>query len=206
MRQQALFGTEPLVDVMALCGYARIFASIHGHGIWEQIRSYWDTLLGAAKDPHGIVRRLILSLELRENLFALTTGAVHRTQLRTRAEQAMAAAVTGVASFRLIADDDEADEDGGSPAGHRDPAVAAFSSGPFAHAEAEDLFVVEYLRYRPEAVGIQMPRGVTMLAERLDELSGQAGGATETPEGPGPAADMPGDDDAPGTDEQGATR
>jgi hypothetical protein len=208
VRQQALFGTEPLVDVMALCGYARIFTSIHGHGIWEQVRSYWDTLLGTAKDAHGIIRRLILSLGLRENPFMLTTAAVHRTQLRIRAEQAMAAVGIGrTASFRSIADDYEANEDGGSTAGHPDPAVAALAAWGFARAEAEDLFVVEYLRYRPEAVGIPMPRGVKMLAGRLDGLSGHARSGAQSPESPEPdTAGIPETGGAWGTGEQGDLR
>src|SRR5205807_1805590 len=56
-----------------------------------------------------------------------TTGDVLRTQLRMQADQAMAAAgIGGATSFGLVADDYDADEDGGSPAGHPDPAVAAF--------------------------------------------------------------------------------
>jgi hypothetical protein len=205
--QRALFGTEPLVDVMALSGYARLFTSIHGHGIWEQVRSSWDRLLSTAKDPHAVVRQLILSLGLRENLFMLTTGGVLRTQLRMRADQAMAAAgLTSMASpWPDDIDYDEPGEDDSDLAGQTDPVVAAFASGGIVHPDAEVVFAAVYLRHRPEAAGVELPREVERLAERIDDLSPQKEPDNPGPETSGPpsAAESEDGEEAPGPDEQG---
>ena len=51
IRQQAIFGTEPLVDMMELSGYALLMSLVSGAGIWPTVRAVWDSILDAGTLP-----------------------------------------------------------------------------------------------------------------------------------------------------------
>jgi hypothetical protein len=137
----------------------------------------------------------------------LTTGGVLRTQLRMRADKAMAAAgLTGMtSSWPADIDYDEPEEDDRDLAGRADPVVAAFASGGFVHPDAEVVFAAVYLRHRLEAAGVELPRGVERLAERIDDLSPQESPGNPLPgtSGPPSAAESEDGEEAAGPDEQG---
>lgn len=187
LRQQVVFGTEPLVDVMALSGYARVFESVYGHGIWGGVRGMWDELLSRSASPTLIIQRCLTSVAMREQLFALTNGGLRRTQLRMRANQAMrSAGLAGRTRYRSPFDGPDE-----GPA-HMDPVVAEFAPSEYDRQDAEDLFIVEYLRHRPEASGMELPRGSV---ELIDALYGErarkrgATGRSSTRKQRSPAAD-----------------
>src|SRR5215469_14483061 len=78
-REQVIFGTEPLVDMMELSGYALLMSEVNGEGIWPNVREIWDRILSTDTAP-ALARQLTAVLSAHENLFALTSGGIGRTE------------------------------------------------------------------------------------------------------------------------------
>ena len=78
-REQVIFGTEPLVDMMELSGYALLMSEINGEGVWPDVREMWDRILSADAAP-ALASQLAAVLSAHENLFALTSGGIGRTE------------------------------------------------------------------------------------------------------------------------------
>jgi hypothetical protein len=56
-REQVIFGTEPLVDMMELSGYALLMSEVNGEGIWPDVREMWDRILSTDTAP-ALARQL----------------------------------------------------------------------------------------------------------------------------------------------------
>ncbi len=175
MREQAIFGTEPFVDMMELSGYALLMAHVDPPGIQPLVRATWDAIFASTTMP-DLAGALLGVLVLQENNFAITSGGVGRTGRQME----LARLLRG----RGIISDFGAWPHPPQPT-HEDPVVAVFAPDDMmgVHHDLADLFVVEYLADRPESGGHQLPRGADMLRESIDHQTRRRGG-TDQPEEP----------------------
>ncbi len=160
LRQQAIFGTEPLVDMMELSGYALLLSLVSGAGIWTTVRAVWDSILDSGTAPE-LAKQLTAVLTVQENVFALTSGGVGRTSRQMELTRILTAqGIVGRAHFW------------GEPhtEPHPDPIVATFAPDGLMgiHHDLADLFIVEYLALRPDLTGLEIPRGAQMLRDSIE--------------------------------------
>jgi hypothetical protein len=170
-----VFSTEPVIDLMEISGCALLMSELDGRGIWAQVRALWDTILARDTGP-ALVKHLMTVLAARATIFAVTQGALARTERRFRLERLLRG--RGIHGH----------EDSGRfrrdrrPA-HASPVVTAFAPGWLGHHELEDLFVAEYLLGRPEVDGLPIPNGVRDLRDQLDLERRRVAGARVVDEG-----------------------
>jgi hypothetical protein len=160
IQDQAIFGTEPVVDMMELSGLALLMSEVDpATGIWPDVRTLWDCILSSATGP-ALAAELTAVLSVHADLFAITSGGIGRT------DRLMALA-------RLLTERGLARQDRmrGEPSPEPEsPIVAVFAPWDLGgiHDDLADLFVVEYLAQRPDMRDLQIPRRAEMLRESLD--------------------------------------
>jgi hypothetical protein len=177
VREQVIFGSEPLLDMMELSGYALLMSELDPLGIWPEVRTLWDSIFSGDTAP-ALAKHMSAVLSEHERLFALTPDSIGRT------ERQMALA-------RLMS---ERGINGrtGMPGDRPIPRPDSVIVGVFAPVhlggimyDLADLFIVEYLRRRPDMAGLQIPRRAEMLRESLDHYQHwmtQTGGAGQAGE------------------------
>jgi len=160
-REQVIFGTEPLVDMMELSGYALLMSEINGEGIWPDVREMWDRILSTDTAP-ALARQLAAVLSAHENLLALTPGGIGRTERQMELARLLAA--RGIVDRHDFLPGESTEPEPVSPAV---AAFAPYDPGFIGH-DLADLFIVEYLAQRPDMSDIQISRGAEMLTESLE--------------------------------------
>jgi hypothetical protein len=181
-RQQFIFGTEPLIDLMEISGYALFMQELVGDGIWPEVRAIWDSILAGNQAPE-LARQLTGVLAAREQIFALTQGGLERTQRRMTLDRLLGERGV-VGPSRYWSPFEQARVTPSS----QSPIVTVFApDGLGHHGDLEDLFVAEYLLPRPEAQGATVAHGVQRIRDsivRERERVSQAGEAGTSPGGP----------------------
>lgn len=161
VRDQAIFGTEPCVDMMELSGLALLMTEIdQAAGIWPEVRALWDQILSSPAGP-TLAAQLTAVLSVHANLFAITSGGIGRTDRQMALARLLNARGLG-----------RQDHMGGEPAPPEpdSPIVAVFAPWDLGgiHEDLADLFIIEYLARRPDMQDLAIPRRAEMLRESLD--------------------------------------
>jgi hypothetical protein len=161
-REQVIFGTEPLVDMMELSGYALLMSELNGEGIWPDVHDIWDRVLSTDTAP-ALARQLSAVLSAHENLFGLlTSGGIGRTERQMGLGRLLEA--RGIVDRHDLLPGESAEPEPTSPV------IAAFAPWQpgFISHDLADLFIVEYLIKRPDMADIEIPRGAKTLQESLE--------------------------------------
>jgi hypothetical protein len=161
-RQQLVFGTEPLVDLMEISGYALFMQELDHDGIWPDVKARWDAIMSGREAP-AIAQQLTVVLDARAQIFALTSGDTERTGRRMALGRLLEdRRVVGRSHY--LGPGERTDE----PPPTQSPIVTVFAPDGFGYnGNLEDLFVVEYLLGRPQARGATLPRRAEMLRDRI---------------------------------------
>jgi hypothetical protein len=154
---------------MELSGYALLMSEVNGEGIWPDVREMWDRILSTDTAP-ALARQLAAVLSAHENLFALTSGGIGRTERQMELARLLAA--RGIVDRRGFLPGESTEPEPVSAI------VAAFAPNDpgFIGHDLADLFIVEYLAKRPDMSGIQISRGAEMLRESLEHHRRREGG------------------------------
>lgn len=160
VRTQFMYGTEPLIDLMELSGYALLLDELNGAGIWVRVRTLWDALLKDQTAP-ALAEQLTGILRARESIFALTQGGLERTNRQQR--------LAGLLRERGIEGSRFWSPLGKRAPAHHSPIVRAFAPDQLGsmHGLAE-LFVVEYLIKQPGCENLELPHRADMLRRELE--------------------------------------
>lgn len=161
IRDQAILGTEPLVDMMELSGLALLMSEVDpAAGIWPGVCALWDAILSGATGP-ALAAQLAAVLSVHASLFAITSGGIGRTER----QMALARLLTERGFGRYDAMCGEP-----APPEPDSPIVAVFAPQDLGwiHEDLADLFIVEYLAQRPDMQDLQIPQRAEMLRESLD--------------------------------------
>ena len=140
------FVTEPLADLLEISGYALLFSELDATNLWDNCRRKWDDHL--SDEAHAsVVTLLALALDARQGIFAIKPRDVERGGRRQHFDS--------VLRSRGIVDDRWGgsffgDQKPDGPA-HASPIIRVFAPHDLIGLEdPEDVFVVEYLKQRPE--------------------------------------------------------
>lgn len=160
VRNQVIFGSEPLLDMMELSGYALLMSELDPPGIWPEVRTLWDRIFSGETAP-ALAAQMSAVLSAHETLFAITPDSIGRTERKMALAQLMSEhGITGRMSIP-----------GDRPAPRPDNVIvgvfAPMGLGGIMH-DLADLFIVEYLCRRPDMADLQTPRKAEMLQESLD--------------------------------------
>jgi hypothetical protein len=159
-REQAIFGTEPLMDMMELSGYALLMSELDGPGIGPEVRHLWDSIFAGDTAP-ALASHMSAVLPAHGGLFALTTGGIARTERKMALARLMSergvVSPAGMPTERPVSRPESAIVN----------AFAPYDLG-FVEPELADLFIVEYLKRRPDMDALEIPRGAERLQESLD--------------------------------------
>jgi len=160
VREQIIFGTEPLLDMMELSGYALLMSELDAPGIWPEVRTVWDGIFSDGTAP-ALAARLSAALSAHENLFAITPGGVARTERKMALGRLM--------SERAITRHVGLPGELSAPEPHS-PIVGVFAPWDLAGIQPDlaDLFIIEYLKQRPDMTDLNIPRGAERLQESLE--------------------------------------
>jgi hypothetical protein len=158
-REQMIFGTEPLVDMMELSGYALLMSEITGKGIWLDVRDLWDRILSSDTAP-SLAQQLTAALLTHENILAVASGHIGRINRQK--------ALSNLLVQRGIVHEDHGWGEP-VPSEHNNPIVAAFACNnqPALQHDLADLFVVEYLALRTDMANLTISRSAETLQESL---------------------------------------
>jgi len=160
VRDQVIFGSEPLLDMMELSGLALLMSDLDAPGIWPDVRVVWDGIFSQGTAP-ALAAQLSAVLSAHENLFAITPGAVGRTERKMALARVMSD--RGITSHAGMFGEPTAPEP-------QSPIVGVFAPWDVGVIQPDlaDLFIVQYLKQRPDMADLKIPRGAERLQESLD--------------------------------------
>lgn len=153
-RNQAIFGSEPIIDMMELSGLALLMSEVSPPGIWPEVKAFWDETLSDSTGP-ARAGQMSAALGVHESLFALTSGGIGRTGRL----QALAGALIKHGVIWPTPN----------------PVIAVFDPHGMGipMADLADLFMAEYLKKRPDMDDLPMPRRAENLRESIDRRQQQ---------------------------------
>lgn len=159
---QIAFVIEPFLDVMELSGAALLMHELDDSGVWTGVKSMWDSVLDAASQP-PLASHLLVALEARDSIFALTPGGLQRTNRRRQVAEVMAS--RGVqrrnAFFSFTPEP--------GPPADQSPVVTAMSPTQMGmDRDLPDLFAAEYLLGRGDVSDGPVPSKAAELRRRIE--------------------------------------
>jgi len=142
--------SEPLLDLLHLSGYARIFSELYdAPKLWQDCSSVWDNYLKEREDAKPLLEKLVRLQEYRKSKFQIFP----RDNLRTNWELSLKHKLRemnviddmlGPSYTRRLADKR-----------HSSAFIRALCRGRYMHfLSAAEVFILTYLLKRPEASGI----------------------------------------------------
>jgi len=159
-RQEFQIAAAPLLDLMELSGYARLFADFHDmQDIWAEITRVWDEFLNQEK-PTPIIQWLAAVINLTSSPF----GISHRGILRAGWKQNIMKHLRSlprkeiyrhgsITSSEIIL--------------HKSPLVRIFAQNDFTMYNGIDIFIDLYLRKRNDAISVDFGRTHRDLEDRM---------------------------------------
>lgn len=89
--QQAIsWASEPLLDIMALSGYAQLYSDFyHTPTLWAVCQDVWLTFLSSAGDPHAMIQFLVTCQNLRQHGYQLYPRDILRTNWKIAFNQTL---------------------------------------------------------------------------------------------------------------------
>lgn len=136
--------SAPLLDLLAISGYAEIFSALDSKAFSSVVRASWDAHL--AKFPTEAARQpfLRVMLSLAEQTGWLSPRATLRMRWKQALEQVLRqrGLMTGRPSWR--------EDEHPAMQAHADPLIRALAAASNLFTDAEDVFLVRYVLARPE--------------------------------------------------------
>jgi len=182
-RNQLIYGTEPLVDLMEISGYALFMQELEHAGIWPEVTALWDALLTDGR-ARPVALSLIDILDQRSRVFALAQGAMERMRRHIELNELLKKrGVQGRRHFYSPTPEPEVPPD-------QSPVVTVFVPDAFGMplGDLEDLFVVEYLARHPDVGEIELPNKAERLLDSIERERGRQSGAHDTSDDEGAPA------------------
>ncbi len=166
-RRNIRLSVDPLVDLMAISGFAAVFSELDNKSFWKLVEQTWNRYLGLYQDSDG-----------RRQLIELLCAAVEpdwritpRSVMRTRWQQMFGRILVTRGIFR-----EETFWDGGrSTVNHPSLLVRVFCRSRYLSTEAHDVFLAVYLFKRPESAGVEKPHDVAYLERALRPKANEEG-------------------------------
>lgn len=143
---------EPLIDIMELSGYAKIYSELYDNpGIWDECVRVWNIHFDENKDSKNAVQHLIDLYKYKKKLFGLTPRDIIRTKWKI-------GLLNTLSEMQLIYDPFSS----GIPwkedvtVKHKSPFIRALCRGRYEpHISGTEVFIISYLLKRPESKDVE---------------------------------------------------
>jgi len=176
-KTKGVYMTEPIEDVLAISGYALVYAELDKKDFWNFVKAIWDKYLNERPNPTEVMTYLLSAIAFRRSLFAILPRDLHRSawaqDLNYRLRQ------------RGLADD----LFGPRIYGHREARprhqsalIRVLARNSLLFEKGADMFASIYLIQRPEAKGIDLPQSVSDFARRVNRETQEGPPEDETPD------------------------
>jgi hypothetical protein len=152
---------DPLLDLMAMSGFAAVFAELDNKSFWRLVENCWNNYLSLYEDE-GRRRQFI------ESLYIITEPdssmrITPRDIMRTRWQQMF----NRVLYSRGVVRETAFWEHHGSRINHPSLLVRVFCNSEYLSTKPEDVFLTVYICKRPESASLKKPSEVEYLEKAL---------------------------------------
>jgi hypothetical protein len=172
-RTFALMTTESFYDALTLSGLALVYAELDGKKYAETVRQYWDQYLDQLVDSRAGHAFLLAIPDLHIGLFAMTPRDLERSgweqSLQARLREHGLVESYGSRVHRRVR--------------HESPLIRALGWSPMMSERPANVFLAMYLIRRPQCEGLEIPRWVRDLVDRVERESEREAGSYDTEEG-----------------------
>src|SRR5579872_322869 len=150
---QIIYTSEPLIDLLELSSYAKIYAELYPNSeLWGTCKQYWDTYL-SGENAHGIIEFIVHVVEFRSKIFKIMPKAILRTNWETALRQAFQ-------EKGLITEDDIFfRNDRRAQVNHQSLLIRVLvQHSIMLHSFIIDVFFITYLKSLSAATGVTFPQ------------------------------------------------
>lgn len=142
------FSTEPLVNLLDISGYTRLYSELHQNlELWKVMQTTWDYYL-TSDNASEIIKFLVAITQIRTGIFALTPQAILRTEWQMRFNRNMED--QGILEDRHFMDDKKIN--------HVSPLIRIIAKRRgLSVFSGHDVFFATYLEAHNAAEGIEFP-------------------------------------------------
>jgi hypothetical protein len=167
-RQAVSWASEPLLDIIALSGYARLFADLHNSpSLWADCQNVWLKYLASQEDPHAVIQILVSCQNLRRGGLGLYPRDILRAKWETALNQALEEA-------GLVSRWDRFGSPEGPGARSVTPLLRAYCrGGHHGGTDATDVFIIAFLLRQPSAKGVEFRDALDFGSDLASEERGE---------------------------------
>jgi len=144
--------SEPLMDLMVLSGYAKIYSELYNStNMWKSCESIWEKSFESIDDIKGYIELLLNLHKYRKSIFKIISRDIYRTNWKLALNNKLR-------ELNLIEDRLSTVDRGKSIATqkHKSPLIRALCRGGYEpHEDPVEVFIITYLLDRPESEGIE---------------------------------------------------
>lgn len=159
---------DPLIDLMAVSGFAAVFSELDNMHYWQLVERSWDKYFVLHKEENQkkqFIDFLCLAL-------APDWRITPRSVMRTRWQQMFGKVIDDRGIFRETTFWDTRR----STVEHTSPLVRVFCRSEHILSKPDDVFLALYIFKRPEAANVQKPQDIKSLERALKAEENQANG------------------------------
>ena len=148
---QIIFSSEPLEDLLTLCGYAKIYSELfNNEKLWRICEHAWDIYLKSV-DAKEMIRLLFALFSYRDSKFVIMPRATFRTHWGMRLHQKML-------EMKLTTDLSATPRYSPKCINHPSPLIRVIGSrGDLMSPEPRQIFIVTFLAKHPAASDLDAP-------------------------------------------------
>lgn len=159
------YAVDPLLDLLALSGYALIYSELHNQLHWKIAKGVWDRFMQSQEEPKAVLQLLASTTDLRHSFFGLTPRQIVRTEWQQRLARRLR-------SHGLLGRHDWPTR---RTRRHESNIIEALTrdSGDMLFEHAEDVFVAIYLLSLPDAEGLEPPHGAARFLDAIRRVSAE---------------------------------
>lgn len=160
-----ILAADPVVDVLEVSGYAYFVSrtDFHAPALWESTAQAWDGMLSRRPEARDLIGRILELADMRSRALQGSPREFTRINWRQRFHQrdhlAYSVSETGPAV---------------GPGVLRAEPIDLFAAAQVRRfgltADMRDVFIAAYLLARPEAAGLDTPRGATELLQQVERV------------------------------------
>ncbi len=157
---------EPLMDIMELSGYAKIYSELFAiPDIWDICKTTWDKYFESHIQPNDAVKFLITSYKYRKSLFQISPRDILRTNWQKSFNNKLRE-MNLIDDIYIFSSQYYGDKE--SKTKHKSPLIRAMCRGRYEpHISAAEVFIISYLLKRPESQGIYF-KDMRRLSEAIE--------------------------------------
>ena len=141
--------SEPLLDLLNLSGYAKIYSELYNEPkLWQDCSSVWDAYFKKQENKKPLLEKLIGLQEYRKSKFQIFPRDTLRTNWDLMLQRKLR-------EMNLIDDMLGSSPRRDQKNKHTSALIRALCHGRYIHTSADEVFILTYLLKQPEAVDIK---------------------------------------------------